>query len=159
MSFHVGDRYYRAPEIMMLQKQYDSAADIWSLGLSMIEAVHGAFPKPNFPKYYQGNVGDYFRRLDADDIKVFRGRAQHPLSPRKPRTFQDGSIEKQVIPGVFLDDQLALVLDDLDAPLDDSELSFLANEEDRKYITGLQERLMIRKDGNLKDKDPCLKVI
>ena len=52
-----------------------------------------------------------------------------------------------------------MVLDDLDAPLDDSELSFLANEEDRKYITGLQERLMIRKDGNLKEKDPCLKVI
>lgn len=41
MSNHIGSRWYRAPEICLLEKQYDSASDIWSLGCTMAELVRG----------------------------------------------------------------------------------------------------------------------
>ena len=39
MSLHVGSRWYRAPEISLVEKQYDFSADMWSLGCIVHELL------------------------------------------------------------------------------------------------------------------------
>ncbi|MFN7881150.1 MAG: protein kinase domain-containing protein, partial [bacterium] len=38
-SSHVGSRWYRAPEICLLNNQYDQSSDIWSLACSLFEIL------------------------------------------------------------------------------------------------------------------------
>jgi serine/threonine protein kinase len=39
MSSNVGSRWYRAPEICMLEKYYDQASDMWSFGCILYELM------------------------------------------------------------------------------------------------------------------------
>ena len=39
MSIHVGSRWYRAPEVSLVEKQYDQAADMWSFGCIIHEIL------------------------------------------------------------------------------------------------------------------------
>jgi serine/threonine protein kinase len=39
MSLHVGSRWYRAPEIALIEKQYDFASDMWSFGCIIHELI------------------------------------------------------------------------------------------------------------------------
>ena len=40
MSLHVGSRWYRAPEISIIEKQYDQASDLWSFGCIIYEMLN-----------------------------------------------------------------------------------------------------------------------
>ena len=84
LSSHVGSRHYRSPELLLVQKQYDSATDIWSLGVTLAELVRGLYPKKNFPWIY--DQIDFFSlkdKVEMDDLPLFRGTSHVPLSPRK----------------------------------------------------------------------------
>ena len=37
MTDYVATRWYRAPEVILLEKQYDYRVDIWSLGCVLYE--------------------------------------------------------------------------------------------------------------------------
>ena len=39
MSIHVGSRWYRAPEVSLIERQYDQASDMWSFGCILYELV------------------------------------------------------------------------------------------------------------------------
>lgn len=39
LSNHVGSRWYRAPEICLVEKQYDFASDMWSIGCTLYELL------------------------------------------------------------------------------------------------------------------------
>jgi serine/threonine protein kinase len=39
MSLHVGSRWYRAPEISIIEKQYDQGSDLWSFGAILYELM------------------------------------------------------------------------------------------------------------------------
>ena len=39
MSVHVGSRWYRAPEICLVERQYDQASDMWSFGCIVHELL------------------------------------------------------------------------------------------------------------------------
>lgn len=39
MSIHVGSRWYRAPEVSLVEKQYDYSADMWSFGCIIFELL------------------------------------------------------------------------------------------------------------------------
>lgn len=39
MSIHVGSRWYRAPEVALVEKQYDQASDLWSFGCIIFELL------------------------------------------------------------------------------------------------------------------------
>ena len=39
LSSHVGSRWYRAPEIILVEKRYDQQADIWSVGTILYELM------------------------------------------------------------------------------------------------------------------------
>ena len=46
LSSHVGSRWYRAPEVSLMEKKYDTAADIWSIGCCFYELIkHFSLPK------------------------------------------------------------------------------------------------------------------
>lgn len=45
LSPHVASRWYRSPELILLEKKYDQAVDIWSAGCIMLELLcHLKFP-------------------------------------------------------------------------------------------------------------------
>jgi mitogen-activated protein kinase 1/3 len=39
ISSHVSSRWYRAPEVILLEKQYDQAIDMWGIGCVIFELI------------------------------------------------------------------------------------------------------------------------
>jgi len=39
LSSHICSRWFRAPEIILVEKQYDTAADMWSLGCILYDLI------------------------------------------------------------------------------------------------------------------------
>ena len=71
MSSHVASRWYRAPEISLVEKRYDTAADMWSLGCILYELFTILQPE-----------------CDAEEKScqaLFPGDSCFPLSPSKKR--------------------------------------------------------------------------
>jgi mitogen-activated protein kinase 1/3 len=62
-------RWYRAPEVIITDKNYDKAIDIWSLGVILVEIVGCSTP-------YVGK--DNF---DPNDRFIFKGKSCYPISP------------------------------------------------------------------------------
>jgi len=96
LTRHVVTRWYRAPEIILLQKQYDEAIDVWSAGcicaeiLQMLEDTAFDMRKP-----------------------LFRGHCCYPLSPGR---IYSGKGDPK--------DQLAVIFDLLGLPEEDDFLDF-----------------------------------
>ena len=65
MSTHVGSRWYRSPEICLIEDQYDQASDMWSFGCILYELIGASRPD-----------------LKLDRI-LFKGDSCYPLSPVK----------------------------------------------------------------------------
>ena len=63
LSTHIVSRWYRPPEIILAEKQYDFSVDMWSLGCVLFELIHCTYKKP------------------IDDRFPFRGMSCFPLSP------------------------------------------------------------------------------
>ena len=40
LSLHVGTRWYRAPEICIIENHYDQANDLWGVGLIIYELLY-----------------------------------------------------------------------------------------------------------------------
>jgi len=50
LTGYFGTRWYRAPEVLLIQRQYDYAQDMWSIGCIIFEILHSAFPPEKDPK-------------------------------------------------------------------------------------------------------------
>ena len=74
VSSHTFSRWYRSPEILLIQERYDSMTDIWALGCTIYELLKSQ----NFIK----------RELQPDmkpeKLACFQGHYSFPLSPLKP---------------------------------------------------------------------------
>ena len=68
LSCHVGSRWYRAPEVILVQKQYDQASDMWSMGCILFEILQVRYPSQDII-----NSG-------IIDPVLFRGTECYPLS-------------------------------------------------------------------------------
>jgi mitogen-activated protein kinase 1/3 len=66
LTGHVVTRWYRAPEIILLEKEYNTAVDIWSLGCIFAELLN----------MKQGNSSS-----SMDRQPIFPGKSCFPLSP------------------------------------------------------------------------------
>lgn len=71
LTGHVVTRWYRAPEIILLEKDYGPAIDIWAVGCIFAELM--GMMKENSPTF-------------MDRKALFPGRSCFPLSPAKEPT-------------------------------------------------------------------------
>lgn len=73
MSRSIQSRWYRAPEIILTERYYDQAIDMWSIGCVLYELLHCSseyIPNHNLPGY-------------VDNRFPFQGTSCFPLSPCK----------------------------------------------------------------------------
>jgi len=73
MTQHVITRWYRAPEVILLNQYYTEAIDVWSAGCILAELLQML---PDGPEV-------------QDRGPLFQGRACYPLSPRRQQTHKD----------------------------------------------------------------------
>mmetsp|Transcript_88971 Transcript_88971/g.203495 ORF Transcript_88971/g.203495 Transcript_88971/m.203495 type:complete len:427 (-) Transcript_88971:183-1463(-) len=120
-SLHVATRYYRAPELILLQENYSGAIDMWSVGCIFGELLN-----------LIDDNGVYFESRKP----LFEGQTCFPLSPGMHGETPGSS-----------KDQLAIIFDTLGTPSDEV-IDQLEKPEARKYIrlfrqtpgTGLRHR-------------------
>ena len=74
MSLHVGSRWYRAPEISLIEKQYDFATDMWSFGCIIHELIQ-YFIALNFT--HKESFKKDFQKLRY----IYQSNSCFPLSP------------------------------------------------------------------------------
>lgn len=115
LSMHVVTRWYRAPEVILLEENYSYPVDVWSLG-----CVFGELMQMN-----RKNRPDY-----RDRSPLFGGDSCYPLSPDMTVRYEDGDLR-------FTDtDQLNMITQILGTP-SESDLSFLTSSEALDYLSKL----------------------
>lgn len=100
LSNHVVTRWYRAPEVVLLQKDYGHAVDVWAAGCIFAELI--GLKKESEPNYYNRKP-------------LFPGSACYPLSPASSQ-----EEEKQ--------DQLGVILSVIGSPTE-KDCHFIEDKE------------------------------
>lgn len=115
LSHHVVTRWYRAPELILIQNNYTSAIDVWSLGCIFGELM--TLLKDNC-------VNPYDRR------PLFPGKSCFPLSPPKEQ-----SKVTKTNHGYPVDsrDQLNVIFDVIGAPMEE-DMEFITDQHAREYL-------------------------
>ena len=67
MTEAIQTRWYRSPEVILLEKNYDQSIDIWSLGVSIAELIFTSSKKSE-----ESKLKDRF---------LFKGKSCFPISP------------------------------------------------------------------------------
>ena len=68
LSPHVVSRWFRAPELILMQKKYDQAVDIWSVGCIFYELLASSTLEPTPGR--------------TKPLTLFKGETCYPLSPK-----------------------------------------------------------------------------
>merc|ERR1712137_978518 len=110
LTNHVVTRWYRAPEVILLEKHYDQAIDVWSAGCIFAELL-----------------GMLEGTLVSDRAPLFRGGACFPLSPAS------GTAKNRV------EDQLETILHVIGSP-SPSDLKSITNQKALKYLEKFKQR-------------------
>jgi len=112
MTKHVVTRWYRAPELILLQRNYTHAIDIWSVGCIFAELI----------------------QMETSGVRVvdrgplFPGSSCYPLSP-----------DRKSHRGRQAHDQLTVIFDILGTPPSD-DIAQLEPGEGKRYLEGLEHR-------------------
>ena len=109
LTSHVVTRWYRAPEVILMEKEYGREMDIWSLGCLFAEML--GMIRENVPHY-------------VDRTALFPGKSCFPLSP--------DLITKEIKSGYPCSesDQLSIIYQVLGTTQD---LSFITDPKAKKY--------------------------
>lgn len=112
LTGHVVTRWYRAPEIILLEKDYGPAIDIWAVGCIFAELL--GMMKENAPTFMERQP-------------LFPGRSCFPLSPAKSPTEQ-----RKGFP-FSSNDQLARIFMVIGTPSEDDK-SFVTDQKALEYL-------------------------
>jgi mitogen-activated protein kinase 1/3 len=105
LTGHVVTRWYRSPELILLEKDYGEAIDIWSVGCIFAELL--SMMKENAPTF-------------MDRKPLFPGQSCFPLSPvNEPVTKKNGF-------PVSTNDQLNVIFDIVGTP-EEADVSFVTD--------------------------------
>lgn len=118
LTGHIGTRWYRAPEIILLEKEYGDAVDIWALGCILAELF--SMMKENCPTFF-------------DRKPLFPGESCFPLSPN-----HKAQLTKQGFPKSNTD-QLSVIFDIIGTPSED-ETSFVTDQKALEYLKTFTSR-------------------
>ena len=118
LTGHVATRWYRSPELILLEKIYSAAIDIWAVGCVFAELLQ--MFKENEPN---------FRNRKA----LFTGNSCFPLSPTHKPILRIAGFP------VSPRDQLSTILDIKGTPAEE-DLAFINDPKADKYIRGFDKR-------------------
>jgi mitogen-activated protein kinase 1/3 len=119
LSNHVVSRWYRPPEVILVEKNYNSAIDIWSTGCILSEMI-------SCTEQYKANG------VNPQDRFLFTGTSCFPLSPCEK--MRSSSTLKRNI--VSKNDQLKMILEIL-GDQDTTDTSFVSDSSALDYIRTL----------------------
>lgn len=111
LSVHVVTRWYRSPEIILLERDYGPPIDIWSVGCIFAELL--SMVKEN-------------NRCAIDRKPLFPGGSCFPLSPTGKNKEGGGS----------KNDQLNVIIDKLGTPTEE-DMEFITDPGARSYLRDL----------------------
>jgi mitogen-activated protein kinase 1/3 len=122
LSVHVVTRWYRAPELILIEKDYTSAIDIWSVGCIFAELM----------MMIKENANTF-----VDRAPLFPGKFCFPLSPPDNR---NNSIKINEF-GFPMDktDQLNVIFEVIGTPLD-TDLDFITDQNGILYLKSIKYR-------------------
>eukprot|EP01022_Parablepharisma_sp_SALTPOND_P018883 TRINITY_DN3148_c0_g1_i1.p2 TRINITY_DN3148_c0_g1~~TRINITY_DN3148_c0_g1_i1.p2 ORF type:complete len:535 (-),score=66.93 TRINITY_DN3148_c0_g1_i1:3261-4865(-) len=112
LTGHVVTRWYRAPEIILLEKDYGSAVDVWSVGCIFAELL--SMMKENAATY-------------QDRQPLFPGTSCFPLSPDHKVCVKKGGFPSSN------SDQLNVIFDVIGTP-NEEEMSFVTDTKALEYL-------------------------
>lgn len=132
LSVHVVTRWYRAPELILIEKDYTTAIDVWSVGCIFGELM----------MMIKENASTF-----VDRTPLFPGKCCFPLSPPDNRN-NSVKINEFGFP-VEKSDQLNVIFDLIGTPTDE-DMAFVTDQNGILYIKSLK----YRPKKNLKSKFP-----
>ena len=112
LTGHVVTRWYRAPELILLEKDYGPAIDMWSIGCIFAELL--GMMKQSAPTY-------------LDRKPLFPGKSCFPLSPDRHARIQANGFP------VAKDDQLAVIFEILGTPTEE-DTSYVTDAKAIGYL-------------------------
>lgn len=77
MTCAIQSRWYRSPEIILTDKTYGKAVDIWGIGTTLLELV--------------------LKASGAQDIYFFQGSSCFPISPKDPEASDADYVGDQLV--------------------------------------------------------------
>ncbi len=117
MTSHVVTRWYRAPELILLEKEYSKAIDVWSIGCIIAELC--GMLKENAPTF-------------MDRRPLFPGNSCFPLSPYIGNQIRAGHPSSD-------SDQLNVIFEVIGTPSQD-ELGFISDSASLEYLKSFHPR-------------------
>jgi len=120
----VGSRWYRAPEVCLLESQYDTAADQWGLACSLYELFK------TYEQNHQTN-GDRYdsHAFDDNEIHLFPGDSCYPISKKYKNRVSSDCVSQN--------DQMRVIVRKLSHQLGEADLSFISREDSLTYIKNI----------------------
>ena len=112
LTGHVVTRWYRAPELILLEKDYGQAIDMWSVGCIFAELL---------------GMMKQSAATSLDRKPLFPGKSCFPLSPDRHARIQANGFP------VARDDQLAVIFDVLGTPTDE-DISYVTDAKATGYL-------------------------
>eukprot|EP00392_Amoebophrya_sp_AT5.2_P005187 g5196.t1 len=125
LTGHVVTRWYRAPELILLQENYTEQIDVWSLGCIFAELlgmIHGNYPN------------------SKDRCPLFQGNTCYPLSPHK-----EHDKEYQYYYNRQSRDQLNVIFNILGTP-SEATVEKLDKIDAKRYVRCFRERRRLNWD-------------
>lgn len=139
LTGHVVTRWYRAPELILLEKSYGNAIDIWAVGCIFGELLSINSEEPNFSV--------------SKRRPLFQGNSCFPLSPaQRPMVEKDDPIllDNHYEFPIDRKDQLKIILNTIGTPQDEMDVSFISDKQAEEYI-----KIYANKPGiNMEEKYP-----
>jgi mitogen-activated protein kinase 1/3 len=112
LTGHVVTRWYRAPELILLEKDYSAAIDVWSIGCILAELL--GMIKENAPTF-------------LDRSPLFPGTSCFPLSPDRSNNVKKGGFPHSS------QDQLSMIFSVLGTPKED-DYEFVTDAKALEYL-------------------------
>lgn len=112
LTGHVVTRWYRAPELILLEKDYTASIDVWSVGCIFAELLN--MIKENAPTF-------------LDRSPLFPGTSCFPLSPSKQATQKKSGFPHSS------SDQLSIIFSIIGTP-NEQDMDFVTDEKAIEYL-------------------------
>jgi mitogen-activated protein kinase 1/3 len=111
-------RWYRAPEVILLEKEYNAAVDAWSIGCVLAEILN----------MKRENASTYL-----DRGPLFPGKSCFPLSPDVSTSLRRGGYPSSE------NDQINMIFDVIGTP-DEEDQEFITDQKAAAYIKAFPKK-------------------